>query len=91
MGARAEASIDGTLGDGLATGHAGVTGMAGFGAEGEISGHVGLHKVEFHVQGGIAVGLGGGVDLNVSIDPTQIAKTAGKAVLDKVTHPGDWF
>ncbi len=62
------------------TGTAGASGMVGIGVEGSVKGSLSADKVGVSVDAGVAIGLGGSVHLEVSVNPSEIVKNVTKAV-----------
>jgi len=76
----AEAGVEGSMEVGGVTGTAGAHGMVGIGVEGSAKGSFGPDKVGFSVDAGLAVGLGGSVHIEVSVNPAEVVKNVTKAV-----------
>lgn len=69
----AKGSVDAELEAMGVEGKAAAEVRAGFGAEFSGEGHIGLDKVGFELSGGLAMGLGGGGNVAVTVNPRETA------------------
>lgn len=91
-GGKAEAGISQDIGD-YGTVGAGAEVSYGVGAHANVDGEISADRIGVSVDVGATLGLGFGVNFDVSVSPTEIISDigdAGEAFMDSDWNPGNW-